>query len=1294
MHIFGLRRTKSIASKNNSKHLDSPPSSATSSKLQLVPNLPNPARPSPSPSTSPVLPNNHPTQPVSSAHTSSPTKRAIASKISHRDVLDDRSKTVQSASPSPIDTQAYQGLTPAPPRSPRASKPTYSELYTQNDLSTFSFGAAPAVASSSVSQLPVDPLTRLPEDDEISLTPSALQDTTPRPSVVGAQPPLVHNLQRPTHNNWDSQNRLNPASRGARAAGKAKAHDSDSASSHTFGTSSASASVSSLSRPRGDNSRAASRTSGYSSTTPQTSANDLTSDEDDDMIGRHPLPPEPRPPGPPFRYTSPDQESSLFLSEEEFDGEGYVEEYEPDIEIESVVPDSDRGTIDYMNDSQESFQPIQTERRGSAAMAIPKKQFDSTYHDSFQDNNSSAWEFDYSNRRGSKSMIERSFIQGAESSHGHSLPPAPASVPESEGDWQNLRKRSMTAQRDNNLAPVPAATPSFSVSSSSTQFSSNNGSTPAPDAVPATDSWFIGAGINGLVDIDSSEMQDIVDTDVGGRFFRKGSTNSAARRTSTVSSTDIIHKNITTSWETERDRERRLKWSSFKAKEGDEQANRRQNGERERPSIANLFPRTSTSTSTDVRTNGSSLFLDKPDTKHKEKEKTGSSKAKWTGMAPDSEEIWYNSHLGKHKVQRKNAPATEPGKPQQQRLQAQHLRSPNGGRDQPDGPNITIHKHSKAAAFSLSRSHRRTTSSSTTGQATGSGGSRNLTSSGGQVSSRDSTGNNRKKSNMILLATRRVQKAYTSTNTTRKLDTHGLLDDNGRTSPQPQHAESSRRAAEREHDRHRSAKTKDKESRTRDKEAKAKDKERKEKSRSGEGSSSKRLTSKSEGKLREVVAAETPLPDSSESSAGSVSYAISSGDSGTMVDSSSGTSPDQTQVTDPTGSNGSIEPSIRSQETASSDRTISRGIYKGYLKPRRRGDYDSYDDLGEDEEDDSSDGISGIPRPPTRTPHRETYAALPPEVFEAAHQEPSSTGLFSSWKKPKLDGTSRIIESSYKPPWPVSHPRTNSETRKGIVDDLNSSFQDVGLLPATGEIKGSSHSGQRRKHDQHPKKSKRNGNSQNPDQPDIFDSVPDEALYMLLPLYPSDTDPYSSRKYPFTMPTIPAHARQYLMIFYKTYDPRHPTEENGKSRSGEKKRAHESADTTTDKSVLLHTFHITARVFSYRDLQGSGVRIPEVGLAVCGPLEEAYNSIPLCQRKDQYVIGVCHSRESGIQFIPDGFEKMGLTMAGPNVPETSDEEDNSPIDPLRDMLTPIGRAVVEMAWVGALAVSSFNPNHS
>ncbi|PPQ93183.1 hypothetical protein CVT25_007940 [Psilocybe cyanescens] len=1322
MHL--LRRAKSIANKNSSKqHPDSAPSSASSSRLPLVPQTNIGVQSTPS---SPSLPSDHASSSnISSVHGSSPTKRVIGSKISHRDVVDDRSKTVHSIPPSSTETQAYQGLTPPPPRSSRETKPAYSELYTQNDLSTFSFGAAPSNASSSSSQPPVDPLTRLPEDDEISISPSILQDTTPRPSVVGSQHPLTYKSHYPTQNDWESSARTRPPSRGARAAGKAKAQDSDTASSHTFGTSSASASVSSLSRPRGDNSRAASRTSDYSSTTPQTSAND-TSDDDDDMIGRHPIPPEPRPPGPPIRYTSTDRDSSIYLSEEDFDGE----EYEPDIEIESAVPDiSDRGTIDYTNASRESFMPIQSERRGSAAMAIPKKQSDNSYHDSFPDNR--PWDYDFSkDRRGSKSMIERSFMQSGESSsHERPLPPAPTSVPESEGDWQNLRKRSMTAQRDKDL---PLITPSDSplTATSSTPFSSINGSTAVEASVPDSLNWIQEFSLNGVVTFDSSEMQDIVgDTDLSSRFFRKASTNSAARRTSTVSSTDIMHKNITTSWANAKDRELNSKWSSRKVKENpDEQPSRRHNGnERERPSIANLFPRASTSTFPDFHTSGSSAMLDKSDSKHKDrdKDKTAATKPKWNGMAPDSEEIWSNFHLGNHKVQRKNAPSAEQGKPAQQRLHAQHIRSPAGlsgtGRDQADGPTVTIHKHSKAAAFSLSRNHRRS-SSSTTGQATTSS-SRHAGSSNGQVSSKDSVGNSRKKSNMILLATRRVQKAYTSTNTTRKLDTHGLLDDSGRTSPRPM--ESARKENERDHDRHQSSRSKDKESRSKDKESRSKDKElrskdkesrtkdkerkgkerEKDKSRTGGASSSRRSGAKSEAKSREVVAADMPLPDSSESSAGSVSFAVSSGDSGTMIDSSAGTTPDQSEVVNSIGSTGSIEHSIRSQATASSDRTISRTVHsKSHSKSKRRDQYDSNDGVDEDGEDDSSDGIPGISRYPTRTPHRETYAALPPEVFENAHQEHSSTGIFG-WGRSKGSDrngprANQYLDASYKPPWPVTQPRTNSEARKGIVDDLNTSFQDVGLLPATGEIKGSSnHGGQhRRKRDQHPKKpSKRDADTKNPTPTDIFETVPDEALYMLLPLWPGETDSYSARKYPYDPPSIPTHSRQYLLIYYKTFAKAPPTaEETSKSRSGEKKRSQEAAgEAANDKSVLLHTFHITARVFSYRDLQGSGVRIPDVGLAICGSLEEAYESIPVCQRKDDYVIGVCHSREAGIEFVPEGFDKIGLSKLVPN-PRASEppeeDEDSSSFDTM-PILTPIGRAVMEMAWLGALAVTSFNPNH-
>jgi hypothetical protein len=134
-------------------------------------------------------------------------------------------------------------------------------------------------------------------------------------------------------------------------------------------------------------------------------------------------------------------------------------------------------------------------------------------------------------------------------------------------------------------------------------------------------------------------------------------------------------------------------------------------------------------------------------------------------------------------------PAADHSKGPQQRLVIRHFRDGyTSSRVTQEGPPVTIHKHSKAVAFSISRHYKPPTkvhpsqdpnsggvhrSNRGTGQAEGA-----IISSSSIVASPT-----RRSSNMILLAPRRVQEAYTSTNTTRKLRTHNLLDDKGSGKP-------------------------------------------------------------------------------------------------------------------------------------------------------------------------------------------------------------------------------------------------------------------------------------------------------------------------------------------------------------------------------------------------------------------------------------------------------------------------------------------------------------------------------
>ncbi|KAF8973044.1 hypothetical protein BDZ97DRAFT_1912634 [Flammula alnicola] len=1291
MNLF--KRSKSAVVKHTTKQPDpapTPSTSTTSSRPPLVPqtNIDLQASLSSMPLTTDLSSLDRGTLDEAS-------RRLLARKISHRDA-DEFNKPKPSKSTASRSTDASTSTSLAPPTrtSPRSAKTTYtnhSDMYTQNDLHTFSFGAAPSTPSSSSS--PIDPLSR-PRDEADSDEVVLIPDTTPRPSVVGSQPHRIHPSQSSGLDDWPSPPRIKQPGRGARAGKKLREPDSDTASTHTFGTSSASASVSSLSQPRRLTSRGPSHISGRSSETPQTSANDQTSDEE--MDGRHPFPPgtlESRPRG--FGYT--DQEPSLYLSEEEF--EGYNEDSDHDgIEIDSVVNEaSDRGTyFDYSNSSRESVRAEFPERRGSLAMNIPNSPSDRPYLDHHTRDNYS--------RRPSKSLEDLHSFSFAKAS-------APTSVPESEGDWRDLRKRSM--QRDKELPPIfnPITSPVVSGSSSNANSITAVASTSSSNDLEF--SWIQSYGAHGVVGFDPSEMTDIVGE--GGHnghrpsyySFRKGSTSSAFRRQSTVSSTnmDIMHKNILGIWGNKKYTDQRHMWTFTKEKDRlPNEDTRRHNGgvDRERPSISTLFTsRPSTSAGTELSLTGSISFFDKSDSKEKAtakeksaaKEKT--SKEPWKGMALGSEEIWANGASGRFKVSRKNAAANEAGKPPQQRLNITYIRSPyafNGTTyDHADGPAVTIHKHSKAGAFSIARHYR---TKSTSGPQDTSLSLRNPSSSG-QVSSKDEPGEGgKKKSNMILLAPRRVQKAYTSTNTTRKLESHGLLDESGRTSPRD--ADRMKRAQERE--RRARAKEKEKE-KTKDKGKepdKDKDKDKKGKRKLGESSSKKPSGSKIESKSRDIPVAEQVLPDSSEGSTGSVANASGdSGTSGTLINSTTAvTTPDPSDGTSSMGSVGSVEPqrSVISHETTSSDRTISRNDL-ARSHPRRQGVYDIDDD------DDSADER---PRYPTRTPHRETYATLPPEVFESAAQELPSHGLFGWGKSRGGDrGGHRVnayLEASYNPPWPVTQPRSNSETRKFIVNDLNTSFQDVGLLPATNEIKGSTHDSQhKRKREREQHQMKHAKRSVDKTQTHILEQVPPDALYMLLPLWPGETDPSSAQKNPYTPVPIPTHARQYLLICYRTPPSAiTPQEEGSKTKSGEKKRSRDSPSSSSDDghTVLLSTFHISARVVSYPELQGSGVRIPDLGLAVSGPLEEAYMSIPgTYHRVDDYVIGVCHSRETGIEFVPEGFEKMGLSRSIPNPSpvEPTEDDDSQSVDTI-SILTPIGRAVMEMAWVGGMAVTSYNPN--
>jgi len=527
--------------------------------------------------------------------------------------------------------------------------------------------------------------------------------------------------------------------------------------------------------------------------------------------------------------------------------------------------------------------------------------------------------------------------------------------------------------------------------------------------------------------------------------------------------------------------------------------------------------------------------------------------------------------------------------------------------------------------------------------------------------------------NMILLAPRSVQEQFTNTTTTRMLESHGLLSESGR------HSARDQERLEREQ----------REQKKREMELeKQRLKELKKES----------LKNKTKNKLKSW---------SPTSSSGSVSDRP--GSSGGKVGSSS--QPTSTRV---------------SLENSTSERTLVSGSSQSSLSSwasssRRTVHPLADDDLSfNDEDDDDDDDIlyERRRRPHSRTPHSEAFGSIPTEDFELYEQQGSqSGGILNSFKKglnskSRNSSGARHYEKPFQPPWAVASQR--HVDKKGIVQDLNISFQDVGLLPTSSEAKGVSvPPGKRKRAPQASKGSKTNKDGT----PNVFHSFSADYLYMLLPLWPSETDPVNTLRYPYTAPVVPIEQRQFLLIYYKPDDvsTKSDAEKGGKGsgREGKKRQpaqtsrdgSHKSSGSSSGKSVLFEKFHFCARIVSFGDIQGSGVRSPDVGLSVLGPLQEAVETMPTHAYIDTFqVIGVCTSREKGIEFVPEGLEKLGLTRRVPEpVPASPDTDSQkrfslTPVDEGDDFsdpsltLTPIGRAVVEMAWLGSMALTSYGPN--
>ncbi|KAJ7141327.1 hypothetical protein C8R44DRAFT_974870 [Mycena epipterygia] len=956
----------------------------------------------------------------------------------------------------------------------------------------------------------------------------------------------------------------------------------DAASHHTFGTDS----VDSRSNPSRDGSR--SRTT---SSTTHTSIDDYLGGVTFNPMHHHPtLPPD-------VEFDSEEDEFS-----EEYDvievssarGAGSIEgaAFEAAFERQMYSGPAFEAAFE-----RQLYSDPLTTRRPSLPMAIPGVPLDDA--PARRDREGSLATL----RRPSRSLDDQVSILtvGAPTDPANGPVPAatPVSVPGSDGDWRSLSARHR---------PASPSVPTFA--------------TPAPPSVDGfgfdLDWSTMQAGITGL------DMSDVAVHARASRDRRPSQLSLMLRRPSTASGGSVMYDPDTFSaavrgWGGE-EYERQRKYWTFRR----DAADGRGGGGGGRRG-AGLSPVRSI-TGGKVGGRGTSILSgvgggsNEPRPKH----------VPWKGMQLNAEEIWNSSLVGSFKVRRIEL---RPQKPQQ-RVTIDPFRGPYtlGPKPPHDGAYTNIHKHSKVMAFSIHRHYKPTrapgfSASGTRGSiSVGAGARGSVSTASGRVATHEER---RRPTAMILLAPRHVQEAYTSTNTTKGLRSHGLLDEG------------------RDRDRERERST----GRDRDR---AREKEReKEKERERERA---RQNGSKGGKARQ---------QQQQSSTGSVTGSTS-GNSFAAGWHTYPPGPSDAGFASPGPNPGS-----------------------GPSPPARRRRRDSLDD----DDDDDSDKERALS---SRTTHNEAFSTMDASSIDQmvqaqdARYGDGANGVLSRVLRRAAPAPAPAPHSVYIPPWVTLQSRVKQEERRRRHDVLSNSFEDVGLLPP----KKSSGGGRARK---------AGGQAAGVD---IFAQVPADALFMLLPLWPGPTDPVSERTATRAPHEIPTEQRQYLLVSYKPTDERAPARkhEDG-GRSSKKDRSSHSSPTSSGDAgsggstggkgcdILLSSYHISARLVSHADLQGSGVRVPDEGLAVLGPWHEAWLSMPQIATRDHglLVIGTCVSREAGVEFDPEGLVKMGLCIpvpqdggmgAGAVADELQQEE------PVAE-LTPIGKAVLEMAWIGCIAVTSF-----
>jgi hypothetical protein len=593
----------------------------------------------------------------------------------------------------------------------------------------------------------------------------------------------------------------------------------------------------------------------------------------------------------------------------------------------------------------------------------------------------------------------------------------------------------------------------------------------------------------------------------------------------------------------------------------------------------------------------------------------------------------------------------------QHRLNVRHIIDPFSDNKR-GGPNVLVHKHSRATAFSIFRSHDLFKP-------------QHNVKFGGRMDTTHS----------ILLGTRKVQEMYTSTRTTSRLETHGLLE--GTFKDEERGSSISRRSIGDSTSRPRSQSLGRKERERREKE-KDRDKEKEKKREKARGKERSRDTSqttsresiysnldkqKNDGLMssltrhlsgRHVSPPLTQPPPSSPPSAVHVpSISISSQASNviSLADSSTWSA------------------SVSSLDSTGVSQHNQQLLHHSSSRPTLR-----------DKSADDCDEFDEYHLPPQRRSYAETYDSLTPMHHEHARRLMASTPGLTSSSRPRFrifptkkggsnsewplnSPTTSIVPSPV--PWMLTKPSEKVEEGQVVMSNLNDNFGAVGLVPP-----------------RHSPRAHRNRKARGDE--NLLLQVPEDSLYMVIPLFAGETDAEHMPEPGDTSFEVPLEDRKYLLVYYVPFDQLNSRSTPSGKQGGEGFIGATPQDPNKNKSVFLSSFRVSTHLMSYNDFRNSGVRLPSLGLSVTGPLSNATppNVVPDVHM-DAIAIAQCSKRDKGIEFLPEGLHKLGLCFAEEVRPLAEGEFDGDSEVEFRFELSAIGRAVVELAWVGAMAVTSF-----